>query len=86
MLYNCLESLLKKQGILLLYACIARPPKEDEHLTLASIHFHTRMGFHTVGEFPAAASSSTAGTTWSGWKNASPNPPTLRSPSPRFLK
>ena len=52
MLYNRLEALLQKQGILLLYACIARPQKEDEHLTLASIHFHTRMGFHTVGEFP----------------------------------
>ena len=52
MLYNRLEALLQKQGILLLYACIARPPKKDEHLTLASIRFHTRMGFHTVGDFP----------------------------------
>lgn len=52
LLYARLEDLLKRQGILLLYACIARPPQEDEHLTLASILFHTRMGFHTVGEFP----------------------------------
>ena len=52
MLYNRLESLLKTQNILLLYACIARPQKEDEYLTVASIRFHTRMGFHTVGEFP----------------------------------
>ncbi len=52
MLYSALEERLKKQNILLLYACIARPPKEDEHLTLASIRFHTCMGFHTVGEFP----------------------------------
>ena len=52
MLYGRLEEVLKKQGILLLYACIARPPKEDERLTLASVRFHTRMGFRTVGEFP----------------------------------
>lgn len=52
-LYAALEEQLKRQGILILYACIARPPQEeDEHLTLASIRFHTRMGFHTVGEFP----------------------------------
>ncbi len=51
-LYETLEALLKRQGILLLYACIARPPKEDEHLTLASMLFHAHMGFHLVGEFP----------------------------------
>ena len=51
-LYDALETRLKAQNVLLLYACIARPPQEDEHLTLASILFHTRMGFHTVGEFP----------------------------------
>ncbi len=51
-LYARLEHLLKRQGVLLLYACIARPPQEDEHLTFASIRFHTRMGFRTVGEFP----------------------------------
>lgn len=51
-LYQALEELLERQGILVLYACIARPPQEDEHLTCASIRFHTRMGFRTVGEFP----------------------------------
>ena len=52
MLYEKLENLLKRQNVLLLYACIASPPQEDEHLTRASIRFHTRMGYHTVGEFP----------------------------------
>ena len=51
-LYDALEARLKAQNLLLLYACIARPQKEDEYLTFASIRFHTRMGFHTVGEFP----------------------------------
>ena len=51
-LYAALETLLKRQNILVLYACIARPPQEDAHLTCASIRFHTRMGYRTVGEFP----------------------------------
>ena len=51
-LYRRLETLLKRQNILLLYACIARPPQEDARLTCASIRFHTRMGYRTVGEFP----------------------------------
>ena len=52
LLYDRLEDLLKRQGVLLFYACIARPQKEDEFLTFASIRFHNRMGFHMVGEFP----------------------------------
>ena len=51
-LYERLETLLTRQHILVLYACIARPPQEDEHLTLASIRFHTRIGYRIVGEFP----------------------------------
>ena len=51
-LYQRLETLLKRQNILLLYACIARPPQEDARLTCASIRFHTRMGYRSVGEFP----------------------------------
>ena len=51
-LYDALETRLKAQNVLLLYACIARPQQEDEYLTFASMRFHDRMGFHTVGEFP----------------------------------
>lgn len=51
-LYDALEYILKRQNMLVLYACIASPPREDEHLTCASQRFHTRMGFHKVGEFP----------------------------------
>lgn len=51
-LYAALEEILRRQNMLVLYACIASPPQEDEHLTRASLRFHARMGFHTVGEFP----------------------------------
>ncbi|WP_204224245.1 GNAT family N-acetyltransferase [Mailhella massiliensis] len=51
-LYDALEHILKRQNMLVLYACIASPPEEDEHLTCASLRFHARMGFRKVGEFP----------------------------------
>ena len=51
-LYDALEHVLKRQNMLVLYACIASPPQEDEHLTCASLRFHARMGFRKVGEFP----------------------------------
>lgn len=50
-LYDAMEAALKKQGFLNLNACIAYPAKEDEYLTRASIHFHTRMGYRKAGRF-----------------------------------
>ena len=50
-LYSELERQLKEMGFLNLNACIAMPDEEDEHLTLASIRFHEKMGFTMVGEF-----------------------------------
>lgn len=50
-LYEALELILKEQGILNLYACIACPEKEDEHLTADSMRFHEKLGFRVVGKF-----------------------------------
>lgn len=50
-LYDELERRLAKMGILNLYACIAVPIGEDEHLTRDSEEFHARLGFGKVGEF-----------------------------------
>lgn len=51
-LYEALESELKKQGILNLYACIAIPnDTDDEYLNHNSQHFHEHLGFKTVGTF-----------------------------------
>ena len=51
-LYALLEDILKAQGIMLLYACIARADKEDPTLTHASIRFHEQEGYRIVGDFP----------------------------------
>lgn len=51
-LYAAMESILKEQGILNLYACIACPEDDhDEYLTRDSIRFHKRLGYRMVGEF-----------------------------------
>ena len=50
-LYNALEDILKKQGILNLNACIAYPEKEDRYLTKNSVEFHEHLGYSMVGEF-----------------------------------
>lgn len=50
-LYDCLEKLLKEQGILNLNACIAYPRSEDEYLTKNSVEFHSHLGYRLVGEF-----------------------------------
>lgn len=50
-LYEALELILKEQGILNLYACIACPEKEDEYLAADSIRFHEKLGFHMAGKF-----------------------------------
>ena len=51
MLYEALEEMLKKQGILNMYACIAHPIVEDEYLSKDSVKFHRHLGFTLVGEF-----------------------------------
>lgn len=51
MLYEALETALKKAGILYLYACIADPVTEDEYLTRNSEHFHSHLGYTMVGQF-----------------------------------
>ena len=50
-LYDRLESVLKEQGILNLYACIAYPEQEDEYLTMDSVNFHKRLGYQQIGKF-----------------------------------
>jgi phosphinothricin acetyltransferase len=50
-LYDALESALKVQGVLNMYACIAYPQGEDPYLTIDSPAFHQRMGFLQVGQF-----------------------------------
>lgn len=52
-LYDALEKVLSEQGILNMEACIAYPIHEDEHLTLDSVKFHTKMGYRMVGRFTA---------------------------------
>lgn len=51
LLYREMEDILLRQGILNLNACIAFPRGEDPHLTTASISFHQKMGYQTVGHF-----------------------------------
>ncbi len=50
-LYECLEMILKKQGILNMNACIAYGKAEDEYMTFDSVRFHEHMGFNMVGTF-----------------------------------
>ena len=50
-LYEALEELLKKQGILNMEACIAYPETPDEYLTRDSVAFHEKKGYRMVGEF-----------------------------------
>ena len=50
-LYEALEDSLKQTEITNLYACIGDPVEEDEYLTRNSEHFHSHMGYETVGRF-----------------------------------
>ena len=50
-LYEAMEDLLGKMGIINLYACIGIPEEEDEYLTFDSVHFHEHMGYEMVGVF-----------------------------------
>ena len=51
LLHEELKQELKKMGILTMYACIAAPNKEDEHLNSNSIDFHTHIGYKMCGRF-----------------------------------
>ena len=48
-LYERLEEILKMQNVLVLYACIVTCDREDEHLPVGSVAFHSRMGYTKVG-------------------------------------
>ncbi len=50
-LYRELEEILKRMGILNLYACIGYTEQEDEYLTNNSAEFHAHLGYRTVGKF-----------------------------------
>jgi len=51
-LYLELEKNLEKQNVFTAYACITMTDREDdEHLTDASIRFHTAMGYTLAGTF-----------------------------------
>ena len=51
LLYERLEEILKKQGILNVNACIAYPQEEDPYLTKDSVFFHEKFGYSMVGKF-----------------------------------
>ena len=49
--YQALENALKQMGVKTLYACIAIPDGEDEHLSDASPLFHSKRGYRICGKF-----------------------------------
>lgn len=55
-LYDALERIARLQKIVHLYACIARPIREnDPYLSFASIDFHRCMGFTLCAAFSSCA-------------------------------
>lgn len=55
-LYDKLESILRKQHIVSVNACIAYPAQEkDEYLTTDSVQFHKHRGYKMVGKFHQCA-------------------------------
>ena len=52
LLHDRLETLLKAQNILSMYACIAYTDWEDAHLTNNSMNFHAHMGYELTAKFP----------------------------------
>ena len=50
-LYEEIETILAKQGILNVYASIAYTDVEDEYLTNNSAQFHEHMGYKKVAQF-----------------------------------
>ena len=51
LLYDALEKELREMGFSNLYACVAVPEEEDEHLTFNSFDFHRHMGYTPLGTF-----------------------------------
>lgn len=51
MLYESMETILARQGVLNLNACIALASTPDEFLDRASMRFHEARGFRLVGTF-----------------------------------
>ena len=51
LLYEALENVLKKMGIVNLYACISYPEENDKYLTTNSADFHSHLGYIKAGEF-----------------------------------
>lgn len=49
--YEQLEKVLNRMGVINVYACITSPIVEDEYLTRNSIEFHKALGYTFVGEF-----------------------------------
>lgn len=55
-LYDALEKIMRRQNFVHLYACIARPAREnDPYLSMASIDFHHCLGFVQCAEFRLCA-------------------------------
>ena len=50
-IYTALEEELRRMGVLSLYACVALPSGEDEHLTMDSPRFHDALRYRKCGEF-----------------------------------
>lgn len=50
-LYSELERALKAMGIINLYASIAVPEVDDEHLNRNSLEFHKHLGYREIGTF-----------------------------------
>ncbi len=51
-LYARLEALLREQGVVSLCALIADAPEEDAYITHASVRFHARQGYGSLGRYP----------------------------------
>lgn len=51
LIYTALEEELKEMGVTNLYACIALPDGEDEHLSMDSPLFHKALGYARCGTF-----------------------------------
>lgn len=50
-IYTALEDELRRMGVRSLYACVALPSGEDEHLSMDSPRFHEALGYRRCGEF-----------------------------------
>lgn len=48
-MYQLLEDILARQGIVKVIALITAPPTEEERKIYPSMHFHEKMGYHMIG-------------------------------------